>query len=134
VSKGYLLDTSALLAYMEKEAGDERVKSILKAEKAFIPWTALAELYYITHRKNGEAVAEFRYAILKRTGAHIIWQADETILISVGRIKATHRVSFTDALIASYAIKYNAILVHKDPEYEALNDKVEMEALPYKND
>jgi PIN domain nuclease of toxin-antitoxin system len=30
VSKGYLLDTSALLAYMENEPGDERVKSILK--------------------------------------------------------------------------------------------------------
>jgi len=134
VSKGYLLDTSALLAYMEKEAGDERVKSILKNEKVFIPWTALAELFYITCRESGETVAEFRYAMLKRTGAHLIWQADESVLISVGRIKASHRVSFADAVIASYAIKYDAVLVHKDPEYETLSGLVEMEALPYKND
>ena len=134
MSKGYLLDTSALLAYMEKEAGDERVKSILKNENVLIPWTALTELFYITCRKKGGDIAELRYAMLKRSGAHIIWQADEFVLISAGRIKAFHRVSFADAIIASFAVKYNTILVHKDPEYEALIGQLEMEALPYKND
>lgn len=119
---------------MEKEAGDERVKSILKNENVFIPWTALTELFYITCREKGGDVAELRYAMLKRSGAHIIWLADESILISAGRIKAVHRVSFADAIIAAYAIQNNAILIHKDPEYEALAGKLEMEALPYTND
>ena len=134
MSKGYLLDTSALLAYMEKEAGDERVKTILKNENVLIPWTALTELFDITCRKKGEDVAELRYAMLKRSGAHVIWQADESVLISAGMIKAFHRVSFADAIIASYAVKYDTILVHKDPEFEALFGQLEMEALPYKND
>lgn len=41
-SKVYLLDTSALLAFMEKEEGDDRVKFILKNETVLIPWLALA--------------------------------------------------------------------------------------------
>lgn len=132
MSKSYLLDTSALLAFMEKEAGDERVKSILKDENVLIPWPALAELFYITCREKGENVAELRYAMLKRLGAHIIWLADEAVLVSTGRIKAFHHISFADAMIAAYALRNDAILVHKDPEYEELTGQLEMESLPYK--
>ncbi len=32
----------------------------------------------------------------------------------------------------SVAVRSSAILVHKDPEYEALDDQVRQEALPYK--
>jgi predicted nucleic acid-binding protein len=128
----YLLDTSALVAFMEKETGDERVKFILKSERVLIPWTALAELFYITCRKKGEETVRFRYALLERSGAHFIWMADEALLAHVGKIKAFHQVSFADAVIAAYAIQNHAILVHKDPEYESLAGIVEMETLPYK--
>jgi hypothetical protein len=30
-----------------------------------------------------------------------------------------------------FAIQQNAILLHKDPEFEALTDQVSLEALPY---
>jgi predicted nucleic acid-binding protein len=35
-------------------------------------------------------------------------------------------------MIAAFAQRENAVLVHKDPEYEALSEEVELEALPYK--
>jgi predicted nucleic acid-binding protein len=38
-----------------------------------------------------------------------------------------------DALIAAFAQRQSAILLHKDPEFEALLEQVELEALPYKN-
>ncbi len=117
---------------MEKEAGDERVKFLLKNEHVLIPWTALAELFYITCRKKGEEAARFRYTLLERSGAHFVWAADEALLVNVGKIKAFHQVSFADAVIAAYAIQNHAILVHKDPEYESLVGIVEMESLPYK--
>jgi len=132
VSEIFLLDTSAILAFMEKEAGDERVKSILKNETVFIPWPALAEMFYITCRERGEDVAELRYAMLKRSGARLLWLANEAILVTAGKIKAFHPVSFADAIIAAYAVHSNAILVHKDPELEFLANQVEMEILPYK--
>jgi len=53
-------------------------------------------------------------------------------LLTAARLKARFRVSFADALIAAFAVRSSAILVHKDPEFEALADKVLQEPLPYK--
>ncbi|MDL1910269.1 type II toxin-antitoxin system VapC family toxin [Chloroflexi bacterium CFX6] len=117
---------------MESEEGDERVKFILKNENVSIPWIALAELFYVTTREKGEETAELRYAMLKRSGAQILWGSDEGVLLSAGRLKAAHRISFADSLIAAYALRNEAVLVHKDPEYEQLKDRLQMEALPYK--
>lgn len=36
-------------------------------------------------------------------------------------------------MIAAVAIQNQAVLVHKDPEYEQLAGQLEMEALPYKS-
>jgi hypothetical protein len=48
------------------------------------------------------------------------------------RVKTTYRLSFADTWIAATAIFYDAILVHKDPEFEQLKGKLEMLKLPYK--
>jgi len=51
---------------------------------------------------------------------------------SRGKLKATHKISFADAWVAATAIMLSAILVHKDPEFEELEDELEMLKLPYK--
>jgi len=38
-----------------------------------------------------------------------------------------------DAIIAAFAIRKDAILMHKDPEFDALTGLLKMEALPYKD-
>ena len=43
-----------------------------------------------------------------------------------------HHLSLADAIIAAFAIQQGAILLHKDPEFEALTGQVSLEALPYK--
>jgi len=47
-------------------------------------------------------------------------------------LKAAYRLSFADAWIAATAIFYDATLVHKDPEFEQLEDKLKALKLPYK--
>jgi predicted nucleic acid-binding protein len=132
VSENYVLDSSAILTVIEKEAGDEQVKQILRTQSVFIPWIALTELLYITTRETGSKDAEKRYALIKNTKATILWDSNEKLMFTAARLKSHNRISFADALIAAYAIQINAILVHKDPEMEALDDKVRMEILPYK--
>jgi len=58
---------------------------------------------------------------------------NEATLRLAASFKAAHRISFADALIAGFAAAHNAILVHKDPEYEVLKDKVKLQPLPYKS-
>jgi predicted nucleic acid-binding protein len=62
-----------------------------------------------------------------------LWQMDEPILLAAARFKASQQISFADAIVAGFASVYGAVLVHKDPEFNALADKTMMEALPYKS-
>ena len=133
-SPRYLLDTSAILALIEDEAGADRVEALLRehGEDVLLPFAVIMEATYITLREAGEAVAERRYALMRQLPCTELWAVDEPTLLTAARFKATARVSFADALIAAFAVRHEAILVHKDPEYEALGDRVLLESLPYK--
>ena len=65
-------------------------------------------------------------------GSKIIWELDEPTLFIAGRLKATFKISLADAIIAALAKIQNAILVHKDPEYEQLHMEIKQITLPYK--
>lgn len=130
--KTFVLDTSALLTFIEQEDGAEKVREILLNHPIIISWLSILEVVYISQREIGEEEALMRYALLKQLRAKIVWDADESLLLNAARIKAAHRLSLADAIIAAIAAQNKAILVHKDPEYEQLQDMLEMEILPYK--
>lgn len=129
----YLFDTSALVTLVEDEDGADRVQHLLTQEQVLIPWSALMEVYYITLQERGQAEADQRYALIKLLPATILWSIDEQVLLAAGGFKAKYRVSFADALVAAFAMQHDAILVHKDPEFELLAGQVTLEALPYKH-
>ena len=131
-SKSFVLDTSALMTFIEKEEGAERVRDVLLKQTIIIPWLSILESVYISQRELGEEEALVRYALLKKLDATIIWNADESLLLNAARIKSTHSLSLADSVIAAITTQHNAILLHKDPEYEPLQDFVEMEILPYR--
>ena len=128
----FVLDTSALLTLIEDEDGADRVEEVLKRHETIVSWIALTEIMYISRQEIGEEAAMKRYANIKKIGASILWNADEALLLTAARFKATHHISFADSIIAATAHQQKAILLHKDPEYETLKEQVEMEALPYK--
>ena len=130
--KDYVLDTSALFALIEDEDGAERVEEIMRSENAILPWLVLLETHYITRQERGSGEADRRYAFLKQSPCEVLWQVDEPTLLVASRFKAAHRLSFADAVIAAIAFRRGAVLLHKDPEYDAVADKVKLEALPYK--
>ena len=128
--KKFVLDTSALFSLIEDEAGKERVAQILQKEEFILPFVTLLEVHYVTQQEQGLPEADRRYAVLKQT--NVLWSFDEPTLLTAARLKADNRLSMADSMIAAVAIQNNAILVHKDPEYQCLESQLEMEALPYK--
>lgn len=128
----YLLDTSAIMTFLEDEEGAARVEDILRHEEVLLPFLALLETYYITLQEQPMDVADKRYALLKQLPATILWDVDEPTLLTAGQLRAAYRLSLADALIAAFAVRHQAILVHKDPEIAALSGNVQLEALPYK--
>ncbi len=131
-AEGYVLDTSALFALIEDEPGADRVEEVLRTQRVWLPCLVLLELAYITRQERGGVEAEQRYALAKALPAEIVWEVDEPALLAAARFKARHRVSLADAVIAGVAAAKHAVLIHKDPEYEALAEDVPLEPLPYK--
>lgn len=134
--KSYVLDTSALLTLQLNEPGSDAVEEILhqgEKQRAFvltslISWT---EIYYITAQRVGkeralETLAQLKCLPLERV------EPDEDQMVLAGDLKADYPLSLADAYVAATAIQKNAILIHKDPEFESLGNRVQQQHLPYK--
>ena len=132
----YVLDTSAILALVQDEPGAARVQALLIGAREgrweiSVSFASMSEVYYIVCQKQGVAPARELVVLLKELPVGIV-QSSERITLAAGRLKAEHRLSFADAFIAATAMEKNAVLVHKDPEFEPLAASVALEALPYK--
>lgn len=128
----WLLDTSAVLTLLEDEAGAERVETLLRQGGVMIPWPVLLETHYVSLQERDQSEADRRYGLLVALGATIVWDVNEALLLTASELKARHRLSFADSMIAAYCLIQDACLVHKDPEYEVLTGLIHMETLPYK--
>ena len=129
----YALDTSALVAYIEDEAGADRIGELFRdATPVMIPWPTLMEFYYLTARRRGIAVARVRYAALKHLNITILDMWDEELWLQAALLKARYSLSLADAQIAALARGKGAILLHKDPEFIPLAQELKLEALPLK--
>ncbi|MCG8455976.1 MAG: PIN domain-containing protein [Holophagales bacterium] len=128
----FLLDSSALITLIEDEVGADRVETVMREHACAIPWLALLEVSYVTRQEQGQLEAERRLALLESLPAEVLWQADNALLRAAAGFKARFRLSFADAVIAGFAQTRKAVLLHKDPEFEALEGRVQLENLPYK--
>jgi len=136
VAESYVLDTSALLAYLQDEAGADTVMQILSAAQrrqcvAHVSFITLAELYYVTWQEEGESAAKELIALVKSLPLSTV-ESCERLTLSAGRIKANHRLSLGDAFVAATALQVQGTLVHKDPEFEQVKGLVTCDPLPYK--
>jgi len=121
------------MAFIEDEAGADRVEQALKQPTTLVPWPVLLEMHYATLQERGQAEADRRIALIKQLNVSILWDLDESTLLTASRLKAERRVSLADAIVAAFAIRREAVLMHKDPEFGALTGLLPMEELPYKS-
>jgi len=120
------------MAFIEDEAGADRVEQALNQPTTLVPWPVLLETHYVTLQERGQAEADRRIALIKQLNVSILWNMDESTLLTASRLKAERRVSLADAIIAAFAIRWGAVLLHKDPEFDALTGLLPMEELPYR--
>ena len=132
--KRYLLDTSALLTLRDDEAGADQVAEILHQaqqgqSQCFGCFMSLMEVFYRVWKDENEQ--EGRLAYQQCLSLPIEWiHEHRTLLEKAAEIKASHHLSLADAWIAATAILQGAVLVHKDPEFAALDCR--QMALTYK--
>ena len=117
----FLLDSSALIAFLQAEPGAPRVLDLLEKAvrieaEVVACFVSLTEVQYITAYDHGEEPARKAIADLKQLS--IRWQhSDDALCASAAEVKAAHRISFADAFVVASALRWDAVLVHKDPEF-----------------
>jgi predicted nucleic acid-binding protein len=120
----HVFDTSAIVAQALDEPGAHRVDALLSDPFAATGVSVLT-LYEVwtTHfhrtgsnRRADEAVAYLRQAIDE------IVSVDESVVVLALALRrdAHSRIALADCLIAATAALNNAILVHRDPHFAAL--------------
>ncbi|OGC03505.1 hypothetical protein A2276_01155 [candidate division WOR-1 bacterium RIFOXYA12_FULL_43_27] len=130
--KPYVLDTSAIFCLKDNAPGAEKVEKILEGQnKIYASFMSYMEYLYIVLMRMGEEQARADYLKLTMLPIEVV-ESNEELRFAAAELKANHQVSLADAWIAATAQQLNAVLVHRDPEFEALNKQIECLVLPYK--
>ena len=132
----YVLDSFAVLAYLEGEPGMPRVRELLDGAEAethtlYLSLINLGEVAYITEREDGLVEAQRVLAAIDQLPVQIVPVLRATVL-AAAHIKASYPVSYADAFAVVTAREYKAVLITGDPELKSVaKDKiVSVEWLP----
>ena len=133
----YLLDSFALLAYLNNEPGKPRVEAILAdAEKkqcqVLMCMVNLGEVLYQVERLHGFYAAQ-RTLVLAESLPIGLLDATRELVLDAAHIKANHPLSYADAFAVAVAQRQNAIILTGDPEFETVKSIINVEWLPKKS-
>ncbi len=133
--EAFVLDTSAILALWNEEDGASVVEKILRDNphhrKIYVSFMTFMECRYRLWKDHGRDAADDLFRSLGLLPVTRV-DVDDTLIMIASELKARHKISVADSWIIATAIARKAVLVHKDPEFDALSDKVTMKNLPYK--
>jgi len=132
-STAFVLDSFALLAYLQDEPVASRIEKLLEnagKEKCrlFLSMINLGELLYITERRGGVARAQDALALIRQLPIEIM-SVDEQTVLAAAHVKANHAISYADCFAVATAIQENATIVTGDPEFHSVESIVKVEWL-----
>ncbi|TMI78667.1 MAG: type II toxin-antitoxin system VapC family toxin [Bacillati bacterium ANGP1] len=115
----FVLDSSALLAFLYGERGREQVQELLlKATLSRVSLRLhrlhLGEVYYVFYRKGGARVAETMLGDVGQLPVVVEDRVSPALMREAGRIKASYRVSYADAFAVGLARIRKGTLVSAD--------------------
>jgi PIN domain nuclease of toxin-antitoxin system len=129
----YLLDSFALLAYLNDESGGGRVQEVLTLAKVHkcrlvMLLINLGEVLYITERTRGLPAAQIVQALVESLPLELL-EANRDLILDAAHIKAHHAISYADAFAVASAVREDASILTGDPEYKTVEEIVRIEWL-----
>lgn len=130
----YVLDSFALLAYLQTEPGGPRVKAVLaQAEKkqaeVYLSIINYGEAVYITEREQGLPAAHKLIAAVDQLPVTIV-EANRRLAFAAAHLKAHYPISYADTFVVALAQQKQAVLLTGDPEFRKVEHLVTIEWLP----
>jgi predicted nucleic acid-binding protein len=124
----FVLDSFALIGFLENEEFASRVEVILKQARkgktvVYLHALHLGEVYFITLREQSQNMADLAYARIKSFPVRYIDLIDDELLRNAGWLKANYPITYADAFAAALAIIHKSSLLTGDPEFKKLETK-----------
>jgi predicted nucleic acid-binding protein len=124
----FVLDSFALLAYLEDEAGAAETERILRAAQMgdaslWLSVVNLGEVVYITEREQSLEAAHTVLAVVDQLPISIV-DADRSATLDAAHIKANNAVSYADSFAIALAKSMDAAVVTGDPEFRKVEKTV----------
>lgn len=131
--KAIVLDSWAVIAYLEGEAAAEKVADqIADAHENEIPLLMsvvnAGEVWYIFARETSVAEADRSIFQLRHLGIEMV-EADWTLAHEAASFKARHKMSFADCFAAALAKQKKATLLTGDAEFMQLQADISIDWL-----
>lgn len=129
-ARAIVLDSWAIMAYLEDEPAAERVADIIAdanedGTPLLMTVVNLGEVWYIIAREASETEAERSITEIKHLGIEII-DADWTLVREAAGFKAKHKMSYADGFAAALAKQKKAHLVTGDREFAQLESDIQI--------
>lgn len=127
----YVLDSHAILAYLNQEVSAPRVGKILETvargdEPGFLSLINYGEVVYIVERERGLERAHETIAWLDSLPIQIV-APDRELTLAAAHIKAHHPISYADGFGAALTLRQRAKLVTGDRDFKALEKLIDIE-------
>ncbi len=128
--KRYVLDSFALLAYLEDEVGADAVRRVLEkhskdGERIFMSVINYGECLHIIERERGVKEAHRAIAAIGQLPVCLVAAGMEETL-EAAHIKANYKVSYADAFAIGLARMKDATVLTGDPEFCAVEELVDI--------
>lgn len=132
----WVLDSYAVLALLQGEAGGDDVLAVLQeaqagASRVTMTWVNVGEVVYIVERRWGMDKVHQVLGMLEATALEIT-DVDRDLALGAAAIRARNPVAYADAFAAALAVRQDATLMTGDPEFQSLEGPVQIHWLPAK--
>jgi predicted nucleic acid-binding protein len=133
----YILDSSALIRYIDNEAGAVRVREILRAlvagdAEVFISAVQWGEVAGNVRKRADATEQERVMSSLLPSEASIVPVSGERA-VRAAAIRVDHKVAYADAIALELAMSFrNHVLVTADYGFKGVEDLARIEFLPLK--
>lgn len=120
----FVLDSFAVLAFLEDERGADRVRALLEAAKqrraaTLMSEINLGEVLYITEREQGLLAAHKALGTLEQLPITFLSATRQRVL-AAAHLKANHAMSYADCFAVAAALEHAGTILTGDPEFKAV--------------
>lgn len=129
-AKAYVLDSWAVLAYLEDEPSGEAVANLIveaqeTGQAIYLSVVNAGEVWYILARKVSESAADKAILEIQHLGIEIV-DAVWPLARAAAAFKAKGKISYADCFAAALAADRRADLVTGDKEFKQVESQVKI--------